>query len=80
MNLRLTTVHENGARRAGACPCLADASGGPKIYSGAIFIAVAHARRLTGTPQPWKCSKRFGVRQLAAAFFQASLLAVRRML
>jgi hypothetical protein len=43
-------------------------------------MAVAHARRLTGTQQPWKGAKRFGVRQLAAAFFQASLLAERRML
>ena len=38
MILRLTTLHENDARRAGACPGLADASVGPTICSAAIFM------------------------------------------
>ncbi len=39
MILRLTTVHENSARRAGACPGLADASVGPTICAAVIFMA-----------------------------------------
>ncbi len=38
MILRLTTVHENSACRAGACPGLADASVGPTICAAAIFM------------------------------------------
>jgi len=50
MSLRLATLHENGlngARRAGACPGLADASVGPTICSAAIgrsFIIFPAAR------------------------------------
>ena len=50
MILRLTTVQENSACRAGACPGLADASVGPTICAGVIFMAVAHAA--SGTQKP----------------------------
>ena len=39
MILRLTTIHENSACRAGACPGLADASVGPTICAAVIFKA-----------------------------------------
>ncbi len=47
MIFRLTTVHENTACRAGACPGLADASVGPTICAAVIFTA---ARNLALIP------------------------------